>query len=131
MGSEECLCTQPFPSRFHQCHGVPAALSCPAQQAGVSNWGGWHGRAAAGGAVPPVAGVTRDPQREKGSANSGQASRDFKCLQDLQDLDALSHWGDSKADLPWVIHIPLAVISETDEHRNSCFPHLDISCRDY
>lgn len=97
MGCEECLCTQHFQNRFRQCHGISAALSCSPQEAEVRNWGDWPGRAAAGDSLPLTAGVTRDPQREKGSWQLGQ-TRNFKSLQDLQDLDALSHWADSKTD---------------------------------
>lgn len=98
MACEECLCTQHFQNRFHQCHGISAALSCTQSRVRwVIEVTGLAELPQAAASLRQQPGVTRDPQREKGSCQLGQ-TRNFKSLQDLQDLDALSHWADSKTD---------------------------------
>lgn len=98
MACEECLCTQHFQNRFHQCHGISAALSCTQSRVRwVIEVTGLAELPRAAASLRQQPGVTRDPQREKGSCQLGQ-TRNFKSLQDLQDLDALSHWADSKTD---------------------------------
>lgn len=93
MGPEGYLCTEPFQSRFSQFHVF--VLPLPAKHSRLR----WviEVSGMAGQLHPPAAG---------GDQGSSKRARNlltwpdqvFRCLQDLQDLGALSHWGDSKSD---------------------------------
>lgn len=127
MGSEECLCTPPFQNRFHQFHGIYAALSY--KQAMVSNWDDWRDRIPVDDCIPWMTEVTGDPQRERTPVNSGKPGSSGACntCGTWMPYATVVAARTQTPNLPPAIHALLAVMTETAKHRNSSFPLLDIS----